>query len=156
MATQRGNGTAGPVSESHGWDYLVRSDAAAARMISIDDAGCWLWTGAGSGRYGQLMRNSVNLYAHRYTYELLVGPIPPGLQIDHLCRVTSCVNPAHLEAVTPLENTRRSRGNVSKTHCPQGHPYSGDNLGRWRGRRYCRTCRIACCRAWRAARKAAS
>lgn len=91
--------------------------------------------------------------AHRVAYELVVGPIPDGLQLDHLCKVRKCVNPAHLEAVTCGENIRRgdtgkaaAEVQSSKTHCPQGHPYSGDNLAHYRGRhgrryRACRICR---------------
>ena len=81
--------------------------------------------------------------AHRVAYELQVGPIPVGLQLDHLCRVRSCVNPAHLEPVTSAENTRRGL-RAMKTHCPQGHPYAGENLLiRPTGQRRCRTCHLA-------------
>lgn len=75
------------------------------RVDKADAEGCWLWTGAvvGDG-YG---RFSHDLYAHRYAYELLVGPIPDGLHIDHLCRTPLCVNPAHMEPVTAAENNRR-------------------------------------------------
>ena len=70
--------------------------------------------------------------AHRYAYEELVGPIPEGLQLDHLCRNRSCVNPDHLEPVTCRENLRRGEtlnaANLAKTHCPAGHPYAGENL----------------------------
>ena len=73
--------------------------------------------------------------AHRVSYEMAKGSIPPGLQLDHLCRTTLCVNPAHLEPVTPKENIRRGstaevarRTQLSKTHCPQGHAYEGANL----------------------------
>ena len=70
--------------------------------------------------------------AHRAFYMLHVGPIGSGLVIDHLCRTPACVNPDHLEPVTPEENTARGNNflavNKRKTHCPQGHPLSGENL----------------------------
>lgn len=76
------------------------------RTIQSPD-GCWEWVGTitNSG-YGSLS-DSGQVLAHRFAYELLVGPIPEGLQIDHLCNVRNCVNPAHLEPVTGLENMRR-------------------------------------------------
>lgn len=74
------------------------------------DGGCWLWKPPLARKgYGYLNVNRVPQWAHRISYELLVGPIPKGLQIDHLCMVKSCVNPAHLEVVTPAENMRRMR-----------------------------------------------
>lgn len=114
---------------------------------------CWLWVGAidptsGYGSFTPSTRKRSS--AHRWGYLNLVGPIPEGLHLDHLCRVRHCVNPAHLEPVTPLENTRRGVGHGKETHCPQGHPYDGDNLYRCQGRRFCRTCNIARGRAYRA------
>ncbi len=83
--------------------------------------------------------------AHRFAYELLVGPIPDGLVIDHLCRVRHCVNPAHMEPVTRWENTLRG-GSFSavaarQTHCVNGHPFDEENthVDR-RGFRRCRAC----------------
>jgi hypothetical protein len=104
--------------------------------------GHWLWiAGRHANGYGGIKVNGRYLKAHRVVYELLVGPIPDGLELDHLCRVRFCVNPSHLEPVTHLENVRRSPiGNGAKTHCPQGHLYDEANTYRRRGRRECRTC----------------
>ncbi len=103
-----------------------------ARVHQAD--GCWEWLGAHTGAgYGAYWRNGRMDMAHRISYELIVGPIPAGLQIDHLCRNRGCVNPTHLEPVTGSVNQRRSpittgRLNTLKTHCPSGHPYEGRNL----------------------------
>jgi hypothetical protein len=71
--------------------------------------GCWLWDGPDNGMYGLLRNGYRNTYAHRFSYQKFVGPIPRGLVIDHACRVTFCVNPDHLEPVTQAENLRRAR-----------------------------------------------
>lgn len=95
--------------------------------------GCWNWTGVlAGGRYGQLMMgHRASVYAHRFSYELHREPIPEGMEIDHLCRNTRCVNPDHLEVVTPRENRLRSESlpaqNAKKTHCPKGHLYDEEN-----------------------------
>jgi hypothetical protein len=108
----------------------------------IDPSGdCWEWTGSLNKGYGQWSARM----AHRLVWEVLVGPIPDGLTLDHLCRNSRCVNPDHLEPVTQAENNRRGYGwpaaNARKTHCPEGHPYSGRNLILFRGSRYCRECK---------------
>lgn len=115
---------------------------------------CWLWTGHCSP-YGSIRlggRGSRYETAHRAVYRVLVGPIPKGLYLDHLCRNPPCVNPAHLEPVTPGENLRRSpitlqAINLAKTHCPQGHPYDEVNTyARWTPSgpaRGCRECKRA-------------
>lgn len=106
--------------------------------------GCWEWLGAHSCGYAAVWRHGRMRPAHRVVYELLVGPIPPGKQLDHLCRNIGCVNPAHLEPVTQRENIARGRcweRNRSKTHCPSGHPYDERNTGyRANGKRRCLTC----------------
>lgn len=72
------------------------------------NTGCWLWDGPDNGKYGLLRVGYKNTYAHRHSYEMARGPIPHGLVIDHTCRITFCVNPDHLDAVTQGENVRRA------------------------------------------------
>lgn len=112
--------------------------------------GCWLWTGArlasGYGSVGVIGSGAKSNLTHRYVYTELVGPIPPGLHIDHRCRVRNCVNPAHLEAVTQQENNRRAGAarSAATTHCRRGHEYTPATtiVRRRRGItvRWCRTC----------------
>lgn len=115
----------------------------------VTEAGCWEWQHyTCPAGYGRLSVNNRVVGVHRASYEAFVGPIPAGLTIDHLCRNSRCVNPAHLEPVTNAENIRRSA--ASKTHCPNGHPYSEENTYRYRGRRSCRTCnRLNSLKRWR-------
>jgi hypothetical protein len=74
----------------------------------------WLWKGSTSGGYGSISIKGKKTMAHRYSYEEVYGPIPDGLHIDHLCGITRCVKPSHLEAVTPTINNQRRR-NVSRS-----------------------------------------
>lgn len=133
-----------------------RSDPIARFWSCVDKAGpngCWLWTGtthaAAPWDYGRFtVRHGSEVPAHRFAWELLRGPIPEGLVIDHLCRVSRCVNPDHLEPVTQRENLLRGTGpsarHAATTHCPQGHPYDAENTYRdRRGGRHCRICRYA-------------
>lgn len=103
---------------------------------------CLVWTAATApGGYGRLHDRAVgrNIRSHRWLYDRWFGPIPDGLDLDHLCRNTACVNPAHLEPVTRKENT--VRGIWSRTHCINGHELTPENtIVRGRSRR-CRTCR---------------
>jgi hypothetical protein len=109
---------------------------------------CWLWTGHvskwGYGETGMRIRPTASgtKLAHRISYELLVGPIPEGLHLDHLCRVRHCVNPEHLEPVTAKENTERGLHGVLRTHCLRGHELTPDNVRNIKadGARRCRTC----------------
>ena len=113
----------------------------------VQENGCWDWVGyVLPGGYGQLGVEG-NVRAHRYYYELEYGPIPEGLVIDHLCCNPRCVRPDHLEAVTRRENTLRGTNPAAmrarRTHCPQGHAYTAENI-RWEGRkRHCITCDLA-------------
>lgn len=117
--------------------------------VEKQENGCWLWTAAHVQEpkpYGQFWYEGRKVLAHRFSYELLVGPIPEGLEIDHLCRVHRCVNPAHLEPVTRSVNILRGRNPCrERTHCPHGHPYDETNT-RWavlttgKRNRKCRTC----------------
>ena len=106
---------------------------------------CWLWTGCTAEGYGQVGRldGKGSTGAHRYSYELHKGPIPPGLHIDHLCMIHGCVNPDHLEAVTREENSRRYKEHCRKvTHCKNGHAWTQENtwIDAKKDRRSCKAC----------------
>lgn len=118
-------------------------DARFWAKVDKTDAGCWLWTGALNSRgYGCVGRDGRRFLTHRYAYEALVGTIPEGLTIDHLCGVKACCNPEHLEPVSGAENTRRARALL--THCPRGHEYTAENTYRnGAGHRYCRECSLS-------------
>jgi hypothetical protein len=105
---------------------------------------CWPWLASGNKGYGQLNVGGRNRKAHRLAWELANGPIAPGMTIDHLCFNPSCQNPAHMEVVTPSENSRRVRANQYKgiTHCMRGHEFTDANTYRYGNRRLCKTCTI--------------
>lgn len=157
-------------------DVLARIKA----KVQITESGCWEFIGSRVGLgYGRIGWNGRLWLAHRVTYTLLVGPIPDGLEIDHLCKNKPCCNPDHLEAVTRSENVKRGSQSdwraayeLAKHHCPAGHPY--DALNTYftpQGHRQCRICKAAAnlrydsrnrakradyARAWRARKKAAA
>lgn len=129
------------------------------KFVSAGRRGCIEWLGSKTPLgYGHFHVDGRAVYAHRWSYEYHVGPIPDGLVIDHLCRNTSCVNPDHLEPVTHAENVKRGTSidhlvakARSKTECPQGHPYDDENtyVHPKAGFRGCKTCRRDATRRWR-------
>lgn len=131
-------------------------------MTSPKYAGeCRLWPGKVSrDGYGREWHQGRWHMAHRRAYERRYGAIPEGMEIDHLCRVKTCINPAHLEAVTRRENMLRQPrigARAQQTQCVHGHEYTPENTKRdVRGNRYCRTCHNARERARKAARRAAA
>lgn len=110
--------------------------------IKIQENGCWEWIASKTGSgYGHLQWDKKFQQAHRVVYEILVGSIPYGLDLDHLCRIRSCVNPSHLEPVTRRENLRRNpNSNETKTHCPYGHEYNIENTYNYLTGRECKIC----------------
>ena len=114
---------------------------------------CWLWTAwIERNGYGRFWLDGRQHGAHRVAYELYVGPIPEGLEIDHLCRVKHCVRPDHLEAVTASENIRRMAAHrvpyqALMEACRKGHPYDDENTIVTETGRQCRTCKRDSARA---------
>lgn len=137
-----------------------------AKVRYLPCGGCWEWQAMRQDGYGRFTVKRRVVKAHRWSYEHFIGPIPDGKPLDHLCRNRACVNPLHLEPVTPQENSRRSplvgralmahaAVRASATHCVNGHPYDEDNVYRPDGYRHCRRCRAAAQQRYRE-RKAAS
>lgn len=135
---------------------------AHVAVAPAGEGGCWEWAASRRSGYGQFRPDQRRTRpAHRWLFELLVGPVPPLLELDHLCRNRRCVNPAHLEPVTHRENARRAPPGGRATrwgdHCPRGHLYD-DAIRDHHGYRSCRTCALAGHRRreqrYRAARRA--
>lgn len=105
---------------------------------------CWLWAGTTTGGYGRFCAGSRRtVIAHRWAYEHLIGPVPEGLQLDHLCQTRRCVNPWHLDPVPALVNVRRApKHHANTVECPRGHDYATHGFINAVGRRVCRPCNI--------------
>ena len=126
------------------------------QRIIVDPSGCWLWQGSfnedGHGVFTVYLPPNSEVrkrkrVAHRLMYELTIGEVDPILTLDHLCRVRACVNPAHMEPVTRVENILRGVGptaaNARKSKCLHGHDLTEDNIYRnRRGNRHCRECAL--------------
>ena len=109
------------------WRGKTAADRLAERCVPVGD--CLVWTGPVNNRgYAHIYLNGRRQMAHRVAYELSKGPIPDGLEIDHLCRNRACVNPEHMEPVTHTENC--ARASRAKTHCLRGHEYTPENTRR--------------------------
>ena len=146
---------------------------APARIVGDDEARfwqyvrktetCWLWTGATNrGGYGEFRMRDRPVLSHRLACQWLVGVIPIGTELDHLCRTTGCVNPTHLEAVAHSENLRRGRSveattayHRARTHCARGHAFDEENTYYMPTGRACRACRRITQARSRAARRGA-
>lgn len=123
----RGHNNRRPASERF-WSFVQKTDE------------CWLWIGGkNNAGYGRLSVEGRAILAHRFSWELARGPIPPDRELDHLCRTPACVSPDHLEPVPHSENMRRGFWGMKRL-CPEGHPYSHREERGKRGRR-CRVCR---------------
>lgn len=139
---------------------LTLPERILASVTKDAATGCWTWArSVDRNGYGHLHFQRRMWIAHRTAYEQFVGPIPNGMTLDHVCRNKRCVNPAHLEPVTQLENVRRYY--AAQTHCKNNHEYTQENTIRYRNGRMCRACKRAsgkrsyekCGRARRKARR---
>lgn len=124
------------------WSKADRNGPVPERAPELGQ--CWVWTAGKCGRrpnrYGTFTASDGRQRsAHIVAYELNVGLVPDGLQLDHLCRNTACVNTGHLEPVTMLENIRRRY--AAQTTCLRGHPFDESNTLISKGHRFCRECR---------------
>lgn len=145
-------------------DFTEVEVARILSRVAVDD-GCWLWTGhvnkaTGYGDFSFWHGKQMCARAHRAVYTVLVGPIPEGMTLDHLCMVKACVRPSHLEPVSHQENVARAfaatgpvGGAVNTGMCRKGHVFTDANtiVNSTTGRRQCRTCR----EAWRMAKASA-
>lgn len=120
--------------------------------ITLTPEYCWNWDKPNSEGYGKITDQGIEFFAHRWAYLRFVGPIPQGLDLDHLCRNRACCNPWHLEPVTRKENVRRGlQGELLNTHCKRGHEWTEENTYRRPDNPTRRQCRACIEIRWRAA-----
>ena len=115
-------------------------------LRKVEETGCWVWTGFLNKGYGRVNVAGKIRDVHRVAYEFFVGPVPDGLDLDHVCRNRACANPEHLEPVSRAENLRRGINVRRETKaCPAGHLYTEENTmtDSYSGARRCRICRKA-------------
>lgn len=133
--------------ETKSWDQVWAR--IQTKLKCFEGSDCWMWMGVTNGgkeweRYGRIYICNKAYRVHRIVYELFKGPIPAGLVLDHLCRVTDCVNPEHLEAVTDLENIMRGNApgllTQRKGVCINGHERTTNNMRMYKGRLLCKAC----------------
>lgn len=120
-----------------------RGQPALQRFLNLAvlSEGCWPWAGNRNRKGYGMFHGTKAMSAHKWAYTYWVGPVPEGLQLDHLCRNRGCVNPAHLEPVTNRENQLRSPISlINKTHCIRGHGFTPENTYVYRGTRSCKKC----------------
>lgn len=141
-----------PALDGEAWSALP---TRITSRIAVPRPDCWIWQGATDHGYGRVWIDGKAKRVHRLVWEALYGPIPEGLQLDHICRVRMCCNPAHLDLVTALENSQRAKPFRTvvkrvplpdRSHCSQGHPLDGGNLIKQGGEWRCRECRRAASR----------
>lgn len=134
-----------------------RLPASFWSKIEVLPDGCWQWIAAtNADGYGIYWYKNASRYSHIVSYSVLVQPIAPGFELDHLCRLRPCAHPLHLEQVTHKENVRRGKLHEvqgGKMRCPQKHLYDAANTYVNSGRRFCRQCRADRDLAVRKARK---
>lgn len=132
-------------------------DRLLGASIPEPNSGCWLWIKAlRDNGYGTIKTNGLSELAHRVSYRTFKAPIPPGLDLDHLCRTRACINPDHLEVVTGIENWWRGSSPSAlaarRGRCLNGHPYTAANTAvvPLTGKRVCKTCRLEAGRRYEA------
>lgn len=129
---------------------VALGDRFVSKFTVDEDRGCWIWTAykdrRGYGRYG-LSKARRSQLAYRVAWEAINGPVPSGLELDHLCRTPSCVRPDHMEPVTHQENCRRGATGettrarmLARTHCARGHEWTPENTRQTARQRKCKTC----------------
>ncbi len=143
-------------------DYTASMATVEERFwpkIEVADSGCWEWRGAISSGYGRIRIEGHTRLAHRWAYEDAYGPVPNGLELDHLCKNTRCVRPSHLEAVSHLANMQRgdlsgNGGSKPHSHCSRGHRWTAVNSAKsHRTGRCCRICKNEAGRRYREDRR---